>query len=487
MAISAALAGVFLAAIDQTVVLTAIPEMLQDVRVGLTQLDQASWIVTGYLLGYVSVLPLMGRLSDVYGRRSVFVAALAVFAAGSCACALATSLWWLVAARVCQAIGGGALLPVTFAFLADRVPAPKLPFWLGAAGAAAEAGGVLGPLYGAAIVEHLGWRWIFWINLPLALLIGMAFARSTVSPFALGVTTRRAVDYAGAALFALALAALTVGLSGSSDPTRSASPIELRRAIPLTAIALLALAAFIWRERRAVEPLLPLSLFRVRAFWAANAANALVGVALIAAMVDVPLFAATVLGRAPIDAGLALLRLTVCIPIGALAGGWLAGRLRWDIVALAGLLLAAAGFFLMHGWTLDVSDAGMTPGLVVAGLGFGLVIAPITSAVLSGAGAADRALSTALVTALRMTGMTVGLAALTSVAFFRFNQLVRGLALPLPSAGQSAAEAAQRLAAYEAGITRAGLEVFTEVFLIAGAVCLAAGAFALLLGRGRMG
>jgi hypothetical protein len=290
------------------------------------------------------------------------------------------------------------------------------------------------------------------------------------------------VDYLGAALFALGLTALTIGLSGSGDPTRSASPIQLARAGPLAVAALLAGAAFVWRERRTASPLVPLGLFRDRAFSAAHAANALVGVALIAAMVDVPLFAAAVLGRSPIDAGLALLRLTVFIPVGALAGGWLAGRLPWDTIAVAGLALAAAGFFLMSRWTLDVSDAGMTPGLVLAGLGFGLVIAPITTAVLAAAGERDRALSTALLTVMRTAGMTVGLAALTSVAFYRFNQLASRLALPLPGAGESAVALAQRVAAYQAGLTQAALLVFTGIFLIAGAICLLNCLIALLIG-----
>jgi MFS transporter, DHA2 family, triacylglyceride efflux pump len=226
---------------------------------------------------------------------------------------------------------------------------------------------------------------------------------------------------------------------------------------------------------------LPLGLFRRGAFAAANGMSALVGVALIAAMVDVPLFAATVLGRSPIDAGLALLRLTALIPLGALAGGWLAARLRGSVVSAAGLLLAAAGFLLMSRWTLEVSDAAMTPGLLLAGFGFGLVIAPLTAAVLAGAGESHRALSTALLTVMRMAGMTLGLAGLTSVAFYRFNQLVSGLRLPLPIAGETPEALSQRFAAYQAAITGAALQVFTGVFLIAGAVCLANACLALVL------
>lgn len=473
----------FLAALDQTVILTAIPEMLQDVNVELTQLDQASWIITGYLLGYVSVLPLMGRLSDIFGRRTVFLAALVMFGACSVACALARSLGWLVAARVGQAVGGGALLPVTFALVADVISERSRPFWLGVVGAAAEAGGVLGPLYGAAIVQHLGWRWIFWFNVPLALAIGSALAVGTVAEGRLSAHVRRLcdVDWLGAGLFAAGLAALTVGLSGSGDPTHSASPIRLDRAVPLGLAALVLGALFVWWQRRAPAPMLPLTLFRRGAFAAANGINALVGVALIAAMVDVPLFAATVLGRSPIDAGLALLRLTAVIPVGAVAGGWLAARLRWSAVSATGLLLASLGFLLMSCWSLSVTDAAMTPGLVLAGFGFGLVIAPLTAAVLAAGGELHRALSTALLTVMRMAGMTLGLAGLTSVAFYRFNQLVGRIEPPLLTPGESVDALSQRFAAYQAAITNAALQVFTGIFLVAAVICLMNACLAVVL------
>ncbi|MDE3077317.1 MAG: MFS transporter, partial [Chloroflexota bacterium] len=449
--------------------------MLTDVHVSLAHLDDASWIVTGYLIGYVAALPLMGRVSDVHGRRPVYLLALLVFAFGSLLCATARSLPWLVAARVVQAIGGGATLPVTLALVGDLVPSNRRALPLGIIGAAAEAGGVVGPVYGAGIVQAWGWRWIFLINLPLAGLIAAFVWRAMPAsgqpvdagePAAYG-RPGKAVDYLGAALFACSITALTVGLSGAGNPLTSRSPIELKRAVPLTLLALLAGVAFVWRQARAASPLLPLGMLRHRFSAAANTVNFFIGVALIAAMVDVPLFAATVLGRSPLTSGLALLRLTVCIPVGAIAGGWLVHRLGVRVTGVSGLVAAAAGFLLMSGWSLHVTDPAMTPGLVLAGIGFGLVIAPVIFAALEPVEERDRGLASALVMVMRMVGMTVGLAALTSVAFFRFNQLVSNVQLPFQRSGETAAAYAQRFQAYEEAIAQAGQAVFSGVFSIA--------------------
>ncbi|MBV9120816.1 MAG: MFS transporter, partial [Chloroflexi bacterium] len=336
-----------------------------------------------------------------------------------------------------------------------------------------EAGGVLGPLYGAAFVQQWGWRWIFWANLPLTAAITLAIVL-TVPRKVHRERGLRYVDIPGAVALACVLAALTIALSGSSDPLRAASPVDLRRALPFGFLACVATVCFVVRERTAGRPLLPRQLATSAVFWTAGGVNFLVGAGLIAAMVDIPLFAATVLGRPPLAAGLALLRLTASIPFAAVAGGWLAQRTGPRFVAIAGLLLTAGGFWLMSRWSLTVTDGQMTPSLILTGLGFGLVIAPVTSVAVSATGTDQRATATSLVTVLRMAGMTVGLAALTSLAFFRFQILVAGLRLPLPSAGEPTTAFDARVAAYQAGISNAALNVFTGVFLLAAVICLAA-------------
>jgi MFS family permease len=168
--------GIFLAALDQTVIVTALWPISQEMAIPITELDKAAWVVTAYLLGYTVALPLMGRVADVYGQRRIFLVSLGVFMLGSVLCALAPTLGWLIAARGVQAVGGGAVLPVGMAMASHIYGAKRVPFMLGILGAVAEAGGVIGPLWGAAIMEWMegllkisGWRWIFWVNVPLGL------------------------------------------------------------------------------------------------------------------------------------------------------------------------------------------------------------------------------------------------------------------------------------------------------------------------------
>ena len=171
--------GVFLAALDQTVVVTVLPQVMLDMKVAPTELDRAAWIVTGYLLGYTMAIPLTARLADVYGHARLFRAALLLFAAGSVLVALSPNLPWLVASRVVQALGGGATIPIGMALVTSNLPVARRALGVGIIGAAAEAGVVLGSLYGGAITALLDWRWVFWLNLPLVAFFLSAFRANT--------------------------------------------------------------------------------------------------------------------------------------------------------------------------------------------------------------------------------------------------------------------------------------------------------------------
>jgi hypothetical protein len=283
-------------------------------------------------------------------------------------------------------------------------------------------------------------------------------------------------DLPGALLLAAGLAALTLGLSRESAPDR---PTWLTAALLLAAAVLL--AAFVAAERRATVPLIDLALFRALPFAAAQATSLLVGAALIVAMVDLPLWSATVLGRSATDGGLLLLRLTLPIPLGAVLGG-LGTRWRGPrAVALVGLLACAASFALVAGWPADVPDRRMTRDLALGGLGFGLLLAPLAAAAIGWAGPARGGVAASLVVLTRMIGMMVGLSALTSYGLGRFNALVRDLPLPLPRAGEAAEALARRQADYAQTVQSATVTVFHELFLAAALVCLLALLPALLL------
>ncbi len=497
--------AVFLTALDQTVVVTALISMMRDIGLPITQPDRAAWIVSGYLLGYVVAMPLMGRVADVFGRWRVFAVCLGLFAAGSLLCGMAPALgsdiapdtttlggmalepvylavhWLLggaarlgvdtttpgldvlVAARFVQAVGGGALVPVAMAVAGDLFGEARRGLALGLVGAVTEAGGVLGPLWGAWVTTAWGWQWIFWLNVPAAaLLLGAGFFALPRSRGA-----REPIDLPGALLFGASLTCLTLGLgaqSGSPGALNLTSHYAADGRLLVAALALF--AAFVALELRRRWPVVPLGLFRRSAFTAASTLSLIIGVALIVALVEIPLFIGTLVTSSPIDAGLALLRMTALVPVGALAGGWLAGRAGSRIAATLGVLCTAGGFWLMHLWPADVGWGQITLSCVVAGLGFGLVIAPISTSALNASGPARTGVASAVVTALRMCGMILGLAALTAWGLARFRAL---LAAQLPAGGAAGLSST----VYAHALTVALHTVYTDIFLAAALIVLA--------------
>ena len=454
--------GVFIAADDQTVIVTVLPEIMFDLKVQINELDRASWTITGYLLGYVAAMPLIGRMSDVWGHRNLYAASMIVFLGGSAAAALTTSIDWLVAARVFQAIGAGALVPISIAIVGDLFPPAARGVPLGLLGACAEAGGVIGPLWGGLISRFLDWPWVFWINLPLGALV-LALLLLLLQPSA-----RRAapIDYLGGGLLAVSLSTLTLALARVDSPDLVCGAYLL--------VAMTSFWLFILRQRRTDSPLLPMSMFGSVTFSASNLVHMLVGGALIIGMVTVPLMANTVLGLTALDGGLMLMRLTVAIPFGAVLGGIASQRMGPRPPSILGLLMVGVGFGLMSTWGLDVADPWMSAHLATAGFGFGLLIAPIVLATVNSVDEHLRGAASGVVTAMRIVGMTFGLATLTAWGTGRFAQLVVGFELPLPLRGETAAASAARVAEFEAGLIDAGLSLFSDFFLIAMAVAIVA-------------
>ena len=455
-------AGVFVAADDQTVVVTVLPEIIREMEIRPSELDRASWTITGYLLGYLVAMPLIGRLSDVWGHRRLYVISMALFMLGSVAVALTPDLERLVAARVFQAVGAGALLPISIAIAGDLFPAGKRGLALGLIGASAEAGGVIGPLWGGIIVKFLDWRWVFWINLPLgvAVLAGIALLLAASPRY------RASVDYVGGALIAVSLSALTLGLSriDSLDAAMFAC----------FAAAAAAVVVLVLRQRSVEDPLLPGSMFRTAAFSGANVLHVLVGAALIIGMVTVPLMANTIMGLSPLEGGLWLMRMTAAIPVGAVAGGLACQRVDYRVPAVLGLVLAAVGFWLMSGWDTSIADPALTVHLAIAGAGFGLLIAPISLGATDSVGEDLRGAAAGTVSASRIVGMTFGLAAVTAWGSARFATLAPKSEWPFQLSGETAADLGARLDRYGAALIDAGTTLFNEFFLIAAGLSLLA-------------
>jgi MFS family permease len=489
---------VLLAALDAYVVVTIMVDVVRDVGIPIDHLERATPIITGYLLGYVAAMPLLGQLSDRLGRTPVLTACLVVFAAGSALSAAAPGMAMLVAGRVIQGAAGGALLPVTFAVVADHWEERALPVPIGAVGGLQELGSVLGPLYGAGLAAVLGWRGLFWINVPLALAGAVAVRRALPaqgrgagSGAASGGRPQRGdrVDAVGGALLALGLA-LVIAALYNPDPARAVLPPWG----PLGLVAgALTLALFVLWERRTPHRFLDLGGAGARSVGASVVVSFLTGVALMATLVDIPLIAQTLLGRDSVGGALVLARFLVALSVGAVAGGVAARRLGERAVAVAGLVTAAGAYVLVAGWPLEILSACYTLGpvalprlgvdLALAGLGLGLVVAPLVSSALRASPAGRHGSVASVVVVSRMMGMLIGIAVLAAFGLHRFRELTSALVPPLPI-GPGAESFAQDLQAYEQALRAALRTEYREIFLITAGVCLVAAAVSLVLERG---
>ena len=545
-AVALATIAVLVTAADTYVVVLALPDILTGVGVGLDELQRATPIVGGFLLGYTATLPLLGRLADLRGRVPVLAGCLLLFALGSLLTATATGLGPAVAGRGLQGVGAGGLVPATLALVADRWPPERRAVPLGVVGAVQEAGAVLGPLAGAAVLAVGDWRAVFWLNLllglglaggvlatgrarrpdpvglvlaalaagaaalqlaepaalaedvtlgliyvpvvpalawttPLVLVAGGAGAalvvRSWTAPDRAVLPLRglarlaREVDVAGSALVVVALGGLVWAFAAADPATQVVAhgPVLL----PLAALAA---GAFVLHERRAAAPVLPLAALRPVGAWGALVVNLLVGVALVAALVDVPLFArATTTPGDQLGAALVLLRLLVAVPVGAVAGGWLCRLLAPRLVAAGGMTLAAVAFVGMTGWgERSLDGGGSTVVLLAAGLGFGLAIAPVNAVLLAVTDAAVHGSAGALAVVARTVGMLVGLSLLTAVALRRFTAEVAAIGSPLDLCPQTPADCPPYDAATDAAVLTQLHTVFAGAAVAAGLAALAA-------------
>lgn len=561
---------VFIGALDLTIVSAVLPNVILDLRIPFqTGADEASWVVSGYLLAYTVSVAIMGRVSDLVGRRRTYFVALLIFIFGSWLVASATfaptewtrtifrlvqggrpdraymALYALIAGRVVQALGAGAMVPVSMALVGDLYPPGRRATPLGVVGAIDTSGWVLGHLYGGLMVQVVKWPVLFWINVPIttivaivtwrqlhtiaeshdegglsrpalaAILVGagiinglavleiaraiapemldalanrllemnwLAILTALVTLTAVALTmiaARRTAgasrpDWPGTALLALTLVGLNIGLgagseAGTGDDLSAMSPLP-PYAIVMLFTASLAFAGFIVIERRSDHPLFSLAYFRVRNVSFTSLVNLLVGFCLMVGLVSVPLFINTVVATDPDEgallSGILLGTLTIPMALSSIPGGLLTGRFGYRVPTTLGLALATVGFYLGRTWTPGITHLTMGLHMALAGVGLGLTVAPIGTAVINVVRADERGIASALVLIMRLIGMAFGTSIMTSYGLRRMNvlteRLVAGLgdALDINALAQIGIEVATR--------------VINEMLLIAAVVCLAA-------------
>jgi MFS family permease len=482
MAITAGSLAVLLGALDTYVVVTIMRDIIHDVHISVNHVQQITPIITGYLLGYIAAMPLLSRASDRFGRKLLLQVSLAGFAAGSVVTALSSDLTMLVIGRVIQGTASGALLPVTFALAADLWSHHSRAAVLGGIGAAQELGSVLGPLYGIFIVWLLSsWRYVFWINVPLAA-IAMAMIHFSLPSRRKGDGPPERVDVVGGVLLAVALGLAVIGLYNPQPDGKHVLPSW---GLSVVCGALAAAVAFAVWERFARTRLIEPAGVQFGPFLCALGASLCAGGALMVTLVDVELFGQGVLGLNQNQAAGLLLRFLIALPIGALAGGWSATRVGDRAVASIGLLIAGGAYWLISHWRIDVmttrhhlvlfSLPTFDTDLLLAGLGLGLVIGPLTSAALRAVPAAQHGIASSAVVVSRMIGMLVGIAALSAWGLYRFQQILQSLPKPR---GNPLDLGDQIVSNYR----HAYAQEYGEIFTITAIVCVIGAVLGLFIG-----
>ncbi|WP_329228350.1 MULTISPECIES: MDR family MFS transporter [unclassified Streptomyces] len=479
VSIGALLLGMLLAALDQTIVSTALPTIVSE----LGGLDHLSWVVTAYLLAATAATPLWGKLGDQYGRKKLFQTAIVIFLVGSALCGMAQNMPQLIGFRALQGLGGGGLMVLSMAIVGDLVSPRERGKYQGLFGAVFGVTSVLGPLLGGLFTEHLSWRWVFYINLPIGIVALLVIAAALHIPVR---RTKHTIDYLGTFLIASVATCLVLvaSLGGTTWAWGSA------QIVALAVLAVVLLVAFVAAERRAAEPVLPLKLFRMRTFSLVAAISFVIGFAMFGAMTYLPTFLQVVHGITPTLSGVHMLPMVFGLLITSTASGQIVSRTgRWKVFPIAGTALTAVGLLLLHTLSENSSTWTMSLCFFVFGAGLGLVMQVLVLIVQNSVGYEDLGVATSGATFFRSIGASFGVAVFGTVFTNRLTgkleDALSGRALPPGvDAGALAADprAIGRLPAdLRPSVLSAYSTSITDVFLYAIPVVLVAFVFAWFL------
>jgi EmrB/QacA subfamily drug resistance transporter len=404
LAITAASIPVFMATLDNLVVTNALPVIHEKLGAGVEELQ---WIVNAYSLSFATFMLLAVGLGDRFGRRRIFMIGLTIFTLASAAAALSTDPTQLIAARALQGAGSAAIMPLSLTLLVDSVSIKLRPLAIGIWGGVSGLGVALGPLIGGAVVEGWNWNAIFWLNVPIGIISVPLVLLALPATFGAKVRT----DVVGLILSGLGLLALVFGIVRGNDAGWTSAQV-------LTGLiggGVLLLAFVLW-ESRAEAPLLPLRLFRDRSFTVANIVGLTFSFGIFGSVFILIQFLQVVQGHSPLEAGVMTMPWTLAPMFVAPMAGLFAPRLGTRTLMIAGMALLTAGmFWLAASLSADVAYAQLVPGFIAAGIGMGLVFAPMSTAVLANMRGDDHAKASGTNSTLREVGVALGVAVLTAV------------------------------------------------------------------------
>ncbi len=414
----------FMLLLDITVVNTALPSIQKDLSASFTDLQ---WVIDAYTLALAAIVLTAGSIADRVGRRAVFAGGLGIFSLASLAAGLAPEATFLNVARAVQGIGGAAMFAVSLALVAQEFAAGKeRANAMGIYGATIGVAVAVGPLVGGAITSALGWRWVFFLNVPIgiaAVAVTFAKLRESRDPNA----TR--VDWPGLASFSTGLLLLVLGLLRGNDNGWSSAPI-----LALFAGAAVMLAAFVAIERRVAEPMLPLGLFRSRAFTGVQLAAFAVSASLFALFLYLTLYLQNYLGYSPLQAGLRYLPITLMPFLAAPVAVALMARLQARVVMAIGLAGVGAGLLLMTGLSVHSGWTALLPGFLVAGVGVGLLNPVIADVAVSVVPKERSGMAAGINDTFRQVGVAVGVAAWGAIFLGRGAEKISSLTAGTPAA-----------------------------------------------------
>ena len=459
--------GIFMLLLDITVVNVALPDIQRELHASFTDLE---WVVDAYALMLASVMLNAGTLGDMLGRKRVFVAGVALFTIASALCGAATSPLFLNLARGVQGIGGAIMFAVSLAILSQEFHGRERGTAFGIWGATIGAAVAIGPLVGGALTTWLGWRWIFFVNLP----IGVACVAGAIRELHESRNEQAGrFDLPGFGTLTFGLFAFVLGLLRGSDWGWSSG-----RVVGLFAAAVVLLAGFVFVERRRSEPMLDFALFRVPTFTGAQIVAFAISSSMFSLFLYLTLYLQNVLGYSPIQAGLRFLPLSLLSFFVAPVAGRLSARLPVRLLLGLGMGCVGLALLLMHGITIHSGWTTLLPGFIVGGIGVGLVNAPLASTAVSVVAPRRAGMASGTNNTFRQVGIATGIAGLGAI----FQDKIKS---ELHGAGSAQAVASGAVKQGGAIARAAFISGINEILLVAAIVAFVGGALALLLVRGR--
>ncbi len=398
--------GMFFSAMEQTVVGTAMPTIIGE----LNGFSIFAWVTTAYLITSTTIIPIVGKLSDLYGRRSLYLIGTVIFVIGSGLCATANSMEQLIFYRGLQGLGGGMIMPLSQTIIGDIFTAEQRAKWQGVFGAIFGLSSVIGPFIGGFLVDSISWHWIFLINVPFgllsAILIFVGMKNELVRP-----KEEVNIDYLGIITLIPAIVLLLLGLTFGGDKFEW---VSLESGL-IFGFSIVLLIVFGFVEKKAKEPVLDLSLFKNRVFATTNALGFLLGLGMFGAIMFVPMFMQGILGVTPTQAGSTMTPMMISLILASIIGGRLLLKVPYRTVLTAGMIITAVGFYLMSTMGVDSNEITAYAYMIIMGFGMGLVMPTLMIAIQNEFPKTKLGAVTSASTFFRSIGGTIGITVLNVV------------------------------------------------------------------------